>query len=351
MYTRPLPVQEMINFALHMSFSLKAKIPILTSLANAKDHTLHRATKSFLSRVHQDVRGGSSFAEAFSKGKGQVDPFVLSLMKTYEKRGDLSHGFDEIVLYFKWKDKLSSQIKKAISYPLFLAILITGLHALLMVFLMPELTLFLKNLDIPPQPFTEALIATSTFTADHGWLMLFGLGFFSLFIKVGCALSSAFDRATDQILRHLPGWGKITTQIMWTRFFYLFHTLIAAKIDLLTALKLAGETLKSSTLQYALNQAKGNIHAGASLAQSLKNIPRLPLSVFHILNVGESTGRLEEALAHISDFQTKALHQTLERLISLLEPLLTLVMGIMILWIILGVFYPLYTSLSLFESL
>ncbi len=341
--------RDLINFCLHMEQMDRAGIPILDSLKDARDSTTNSKLQAVLVEVFQQVKGGSLLSAALRKRSKVFDSFFIQVIAVSEETGRLYQGFEKLIEHLKWLDESHEQIVKAVRYPIIVACVVIGVLVLLMQFLLPQLTEFILASGSKIPPMTKALIKTSEyFVFVLPWLvMTLGLGVGMLIILR--KLSSKTARTIDKLVFYIPLVGKIYHKIAVSRFIYFFNITFSAGIDTLQCLQLA---LHSTTNQYLYSRfllVGEQVNSGLSLSQALHMSGVFSTADIRIIKVGEDTGKLGKILQNLHYFYERDISRDIERYVQLLEPALFLAIGAVMIWIVIGIFYPIYDHLMVMD--
>jgi type IV pilus assembly protein PilC len=252
----------------------------------------------------------------------------------------------EIVRSLKWQDELSAQARKLLLYPAFVTIVVGAVFVFLMVSLVPQLVDFLGSLgqQIPLQ--TRLLIGLSGQFRHHGLAMLLTA---AALILSTAALAASFEELRYHLHRielALPLVGPILKKIALARFADTLAMMYRTGIPLTEALVYCQNITGNLVLQRSLRQARERVINGSSLSESFAAEMLFPALVIRMFRVGESTGALDTALGNISYFYRRDIDQSVSRVQALLEPVLTLLLGLLLGWIMLAVLGPIYDSLG-----
>jgi type IV pilus assembly protein PilC len=217
---------------------------------------------------------------------------------------------------------------------------------LMMTFVVPQVTSFLLS-NSGELPFaTRALIATSEFFADYWWLIL---GLPALAVGIAAYLAKASDRfATwlDAAKLKLPVLGPVHQKLALARFAHFFGLTFQSGIDILTCLDTGSRVVGNRVLAAALSLARKDVQAGSTLSVALKATGQFPHLVVRMFKIGEESGNLNDALGNVSYFYDREVDDSVQRMIGMIEPALTIAIGAVVLWVVVAVIGPLYDSIS-----
>lgn len=339
-------VRDLIQFFVHMDQMQGAGVSILEALADIRDTTENARLRDIMTDVHRNVMEGSSLSEAMARHPKVFHNLYVSLIKAGEDTGDLPAIYKQLIKYLKWIADMQSKVKKATRYPIIMLVVVVLTVVVMMGFVVPQIVGFLENMDQELSIFTTSLIATSKFFQEYWWLVL-GLP------VVVSAVIFGLRRASDEIayridllILRLPVFGTIIRKIAVARYCQTFGALFASGVDVVGALKSSRQTVSNRALIEALIAVEGHVQSGSSLSEAFNLSGEFPSMVIRMLKIGEESGNLMHVLDQVSEFYTQDVDESVQGLITLIEPTLTGIMGLMILWIAVAVFGPIYSMLE-----
>lgn len=353
-------VRDLIQFFVHMEQMQSAGVPLLDALADIRDTTDNGSLRDIMSDVHRDVSDGSSLSEAMALHPKVFTNLYISLIKAGEDTGDLTAIYRQLVKYLKWVDDMQSKIRKATRYPIIVTVVVLLVIVIMMGYVVPQIVGFLDNLDQELNIFTTSLIATSDFFASP-LFHIFGVpvygGFVVLFTPlVIFAVLQAMRKSSnnlayqvDAMLLKTPVAGNLIRKITIARYAQTFSALFSSGIDVVSALKSARKTVTNRAMIEALDAVEAYVQSGSSLSEAFNNCGEFPSLVVRMIKIGEESGNLTAVLDQVSEFYTRDVDEAIQGLITMIEPALTGVLGLMILWIAVAVFGPIYSMLETIE--
>lgn len=341
-----MPRREVIDFFFQIEMLVRAGVPILTSLGDLRDESESPTSRDLASGLYEKIEAGSTFGEAVAAYPGVFSPTIISLIRSGEVTGQLPDVLREIVRSLKWQDEMAAQTKKLLMYPSFVMVVIGGVVFFLMIYLVPQLVGFLKNMGqgIPLQ--TRLLIGLSQIFVEFWWLMLLTP---PVLVAALLALSAAFPTVRyrlHQMQLGIPYVGPILKKMILARFADTFALMYKTGIPLIEGLVYCQEISSNVVIQQAVRRARERVINGAALSESFAAEMLFPSLVIRMLKVGESTGALDAALSNISYFYTRDIDESVGKVQAMIEPVLTVLMGLILGWIMLAVLGPIYDTIS-----
>jgi type IV pilus assembly protein PilC len=337
-------VRDLIQLFINLEQMQKAGVPLLEALADIRDASDNDQMRDIMSEVYRHVSDGLSLSEALNKFPKVFKPLHLSLIKAGEDTGDLTTSYSRLVVYLKWADNMQIKIKKATRYPSVIFVVVLLVIVVMMGYVVPQIIGFITNLEQELPFFTVALVATSDFFKEYWWLVLSTP---VVVVSIVAALrqsSAAFAYKVDAFLINMPLLGEIFRKITIARYAQTFSSLYASGIDVIGALKSARNTATNLVMIEAFKSVEAGVSTGAALSEAFDSSGEFPSMVVRMVKVGEDSGNLNATLDQVTEFYTRDVDESVEGLITFIEPLLTAVLGIVILWIAVAVFGPIYSS-------
>ena len=339
-------LQDKILFCVHIEQLERAGVPILDSIADIRDTSESPAIKDMMAEVFDAIHSGKMLSKALGEHPKTFDTVFIALVEAGEKSGNLHEIFHHLGHHLKWVNYIRGKIKKAIYYPTFLLLLMFGIISLMMLFVIPKLSSFLtaQNFDLPV--YTTALINTSNFFKDY-WYIIFSVPvLFIILIKVLVKFSESFAYNMDAFKLKIPFIGPTIAKIELARFCHFFGIMYQSGIGILDCLDVANNVVKNKVISENVSVIKKSVSEGNSLTESLKISSRFPNLVIRMFKVGEESGNLGVTIENINFFYDKEVEDSVNGMVGVIQPFLTIVMGIIMMWISLAVFGPLYNSFS-----
>lgn len=338
--------QDLITFCFHMEQLSRAGIPLLEGLADLRDSLEQPRFREILSAILEDMEGGKTLSQAMNSHPAAFDNVFVSLIKAGEQSGTMTEVFENLATTLKWQDELVAQTKRLLMYPSLVFVVVGGVIVFLMMYLVPQLVSFLKNMgqELPFQ--TRALIFVSGVFVNY-WYLVFGLPLAATAVlAIAVRQSSRARYWWDYAKLRTPFIGPILQKIILARFANFFALMYQSGITILDALKTSEEIVVNRVIADGLARAGQQISAGDSVAESFENLGMFPPLVVRMLRVGEATGALDTALLNVTYFYNREVKESVEKLLKMLEPALTVILGLVLAVIMFSVLTPIYDILG-----
>jgi len=336
--------RDLIQLFIHLDQMEGAGVPLLDALADIRDTSENVAIRDAISEIHRDVSEGSKLSEAMEKHPKIFNSLYVSLVASGEETGKMGTAYQQLIKYLTWLDAMQVRVRKATRYPMILMVVVVGAVTLMMGLVVPQIVDFIRNMDFEMPWATTSLIATSDFFQKYWWAVL-GVPVIAAFAFVALRKSSdAFAYQIDKLMLNAPVMGPLFRKINIARFCQTFGALYAAGLPILDAINASSRTVSNRALVDTLESIQGLIKSGSPLSEAFNGSGEFPSMVVRMIKVGEDSGNLGTVLTQVSDFYTADVDEEVQKLIAMIEPSLTMVLGGMILWIAIGVFGPIYSS-------
>jgi type IV pilus assembly protein PilC len=337
---------ELVAFCFHLEQLTRAGVPILESLRDLRDSVNNQRFREVISSLIEDIEGGKTLSQALAVFPTIFSPVFVSLVAAGEEGGMLSDVLKRLTESLKWQDELASHTRKIVMYPAFVGVVILGVIGFLMVYLVPQLIGFIKNMGGEIPGHTQALLFVSGIIINY-WYVLLTLplaGFFGLRYWAHNTTNGRYQ--IDRLKLKLLPVGPIYQKIILARFTSNFALLYAAGVTVLDCIRMGEDLVNNKVVAEALQRVRKQIGEGVGLTASFQNTGLFPPLVLRMLKVGEGSGALDTALENVSYFYNRDVRESIERVQTLIEPTLTLVLGVMLGWVMMSVLGPVYDMLG-----
>jgi type IV pilus assembly protein PilC len=317
---------DLMHLSRQLAAFLRAGIPILDALNTLAAESDKPAVRSVLTQMGEDLRAGSTMADAVDRHARDFPPFFRGILRSAELTGRLDVVLDQLSVYLERDVEARRKIKSALTYPAIVAVLAVGAVVVLSVFVLPKFQDFFTSLDAQLPLATRMLLATTHFLARWWWLIVTILG--ATIAVVLVAVRTPPGRlAWHRLLLALPVLGVTVRFALIERFTRVLASMVGAGVPLPEAMRVATESLNNRVFTMALDSARVAMIEGAGLAEPLAATHLFPGVAAQMIRVGEDTGTLDTQLEVAATFYERELDYKIQKLTTLIEPLVILVMG------------------------
>jgi type IV pilus assembly protein PilC len=349
-YTLPfmnrVKARELIQAFVHLEQLQRSGVPLLDSLADIRDSTDSPTLRDVMAEIYRDVSAGAFLSAAMEKHPKYFGNIVVSMTASAEQTGNLADAFAQLIVFMKWSDLMRKRTIKALTYPVFTMFVFLIVLSILMMYTVPQIIGFLRNIGQELPFVTVSLINTSDWLQAHGFwipIVLFGT---IAFVKVMNRVSPSFRYNYDMVLLKLPVIGDVIRKINLSRFSRTFGSLFKSGLEILKCIDTSTQTVGNTYMTSALVRARRQIAEGASISAAMNNTGEFPSLVIRMIKIGEESGNLTHVLDQVAEFYDADVDEAISRMIGMIQPTLTIILGVIIMWIAAGVFGPIYGILG-----
>lgn len=338
--------RELINFCFHLEQLIRAGVPILDGLTDLRDSLENPRFREVIAGMIESIDGGKTLSQAMMEYPKVFDGVFASLVRAGESSGNLPEVLKNLVESLKWQDELASQTKKLIMYPAFMGTVVIGVVLFMMIYLVPKMVGFITSMGQQLPLHTKILIATSNIFVNY-WYLVIGL---PVLVVAGLAFlvrtnADARYRFDEYKLR-LPLVGTIQRKIILSRFAGVFAMMYSSGISILDSLRATEGVVGNRVIRRGLERVGEMIAEGQSITVAFQNVGLFPPLVVRMLRVGENTGGLDTALINVSYFYGRDVKESIGRVQAMIEPVMTIVVGLILGWVMLSVLGPIYDAIT-----
>lgn len=324
---------------------ISAGLPLEASLSTLSEQTEDKRLRQVLSQVREKVSEGGSLVNSLRDHKNVFSDIYISIIGAGEASGNLDVVLLRLADFLEKQASLRSKVRSAFVYPIFMFVIGSGVLAFMMTFVIPKITKIFEESQKALPYSTVILINTSNFITEYYYLIfifLVGLTYIVLrYIK-----TDKGKEQKDRLSLMIPIFGKINRMVILARITRTLGTLLSSGIPLLDALRIGGEVSGNQVYINSLQNVSENVKEGTSLARPLEQSGVFPPMMTRMIAVGEQTGELEEMLNKVADSYDQQVETTLSALTSLLEPIMIVVMGGIVGFIVFAILLPIFDITS-----
>ena len=332
--------KQVTVFTRQLATLIGSGLPLVRAL-----YVLERQEKGVLKTtirgLAEQVESGSSFSEALSKFPKAFPPLYVNTVKAGETGGVLELVLTRLAEFAEKSQKLNSRIKAALIYPALVLTMALSVLFFLITFIVPKFMQIFKEMNVPLPPPTRFLLFISSLMKER-WFV--GLGIIVLGIVTYTVLSkiSATKLVIDRIKLELPVMGPLIRRIAIARFSRTLGTLLSSGVPILQSLMVAKDTTGNEVMARSIVNVHDSVREGETVAKPLLKAGLFPAMAVNMISVGEETGALDQMLLKIADVYDEEVDVTVTGLMSLLEPFLIIGMGLIVGFIVVSMFLPLF---------
>ncbi|GAA0791830.1 type II secretion system F family protein [Marinobacterium sediminicola] len=333
---RHTQLQQVYQFTQELSELMHAGLSLDRALTIMLQVSPDPAQQALLKRVQEGVQKGRSLSKALQEQDGLFTPFYVSMVHAAESAGSLDTGLADMAAYMERSKALREKVTSALLYPMILLVVAILSLIIILTYVIPQFEqLFADMGQALPLP-TRVVMAVADFIQAFGPWVLIGL----VLVGIGARRYLKDPEARlrlDSLKLDLPLVGGLNQRLETARFSRSLGTLLRGGVPMVSALQIARDTLSNAQLIEVVRQATEEVRAGRRLADPLQASGRFPLLAIQMIRVGEETGELDEMLLKIADLYDREVGVSIQRMLTILEPLMIVGLGLMIAGIIMSI--------------
>ena len=338
--------EDLINFCFHLEQLTGAGVPLTDALSDLRDTVDNNRFREVISGVIESIQGGAGLSQALAENPDVFSNVFCSLIRAGESTGRLPEVLKSLSETLKWEDELMAQTKKIVLYPAFVGSLVLLVTFFLMIYLVPQMVGFIKNMGqaIPLQ--TVILLHVSAFFVAYWWVLIAVPLALFFTVRLIAKTNPILRYQIDRLKLNAPVVGGILRKIILSRFASTVALMYSSGITILDAIRGAEEGAGNAVIREGLLLAAQEIADGKNVTAAFQDVGLFPPLVIRMLKVGESTGALDTALLNVSYFYNREVREGIAKIQVLIEPALTVVLGLILGWVMLSVLGPIYDVIS-----
>lgn len=338
---RGLPPREFLIFNQELLVLIKAGLPVMKALDVLAARAGHQAFQAVLAEVREQVRGGASLADAMARHPRDFPELYVASLRAGERSGNVVEMLSRYQAFMKRMLAVRKKVVSALSYPAFLLSVGAGVIVFLVAFVMPTFLDVYREAQSELPAATRWLMVLVDFLKH--WAVLVGVGLVAA--AVIFRLWSATERGrrwTDRLVLHLPFVGPIVRTHYTISIARTLATILTGGIPLVSALRMVGDSMPNRVIADHLGGVIDRVKSGSGVAAAFGVGAFMPRMTLEMIEVGETTGALEEMLNQVAEFHEEELDRSLTRITTWVEPVLLLLMGGLVAGVVITMYLPIF---------
>lgn len=342
-YFSKVSFADITAFTRQLSTMINAGLPLTESLTvlQSQDSKMSETAKLIL----QDVKEGKSLSESLKRFPKLFPQVYIALVDAGEAAGILDNILNRLASNLENQREFKGKIKNAMIYPIIVLGAMSAVLFGMMVFVIPKLAALYKEFDADLPQVTKVLISFSSFISRFWWLFFLIIGGVVYLLKT-MMKNKDIRRKIDAFQFRLPIFGKLSKMVTMTEFSRTLGLLIGAGVSLVEGLKISSKTSNNLVVEEAVMTAADQVEKGMKLSTALEKFDIFPSLLPQMVAVGEETGKMDEVLSKVSTFFQTESEQSIKGLTTALEPLIMIVLGVGVLFLIMAIIMPIYNLTS-----
>lgn len=344
-FTNKITTKDKVVFTRQLATLLGAGLPLSQSLSTVVNQTANKKLQAVIQDVIVSVEGGHSLTESFSKHPEVFSKVFLALVSAGEASGTLDESLKRIAAQQEKDAAVASKIRGALTYPLIVLLVISGVMAFMLVAVVPQVGTLYDSLQKELPVLTQFMVNMSTFLTKFWWVVVVALGLVFFFLKQYLATESGIKFA-DSFKLKVPLFGKLFQRLYMARFTRTGQTLLVSGVSMLEMLRITSESVNNVHVAKAIQNAAGKVQGGKALSTALENEAIINTFVPQMIKIGEQSGRIDEMLGKVAQVYEDELDEQIRTISTLIEPLLMVVLAVVAGGMVGAVLFPIYALIG-----
>lgn len=336
-----LKPKDTLMFTIHLATMMDSGITLAQAMGSLSESAEKENTKKIAEDVRFRVESGSSLKEALSCHPRSFPSIYTAIVGAGEETGKMSLCLNNLVDLLEWSLELRAKVKEAMTYPVILFCVMTGVTALLVIKVIPTFAPIFKDLGANlPLP-TRIVLGASEF-ARAFWYVIIGCAALAVGGYKFLDAAPRWGLVIDSLKLRLPLFGALLRKVAISRFCRTLSLTLRSGVDILSSLKISGEVIGNRSLAATVRKAVDSVSVGKKLAASLADSKDFPPLVIQMVSAGEQSGRLDEALDRVNRFYDREVSASIKRMFAVFEPLMIIFMAVVVGGVALAIFLPIF---------
>ncbi len=345
----PTP-RDLAVFCRQFSSITRAGVTIIETLSMLADQTENQKMQKALYEVKADVEKGESFADALSKHKKVFPELLIQMARAGEASGSLDTSMERMAIQFEKTAKTQALVKKAMIYPIVVALVAVAVIVVMLVFVIPRYMDMFEELGTELPAITLAVVAMSNFIKNFWYIIIPVIIGIVMAVKSYAATSSG-KHLFGKIQLKIPAIRNLVVKSACSQMARTLSTLLAAGVPLVEAVDIVAETMSNIWFKEALKEATEQLIIGVPLSQPLQTSGLFPPMVYHMIHIGEEAGSTEEMLNKLADYYEEEVEMAVQSLMAAMEPMIIVVLACIVGVLIAAVMAPMVEMYSALDNL
>ncbi|WP_456278108.1 type II secretion system F family protein [Bacillus sp. AK128] len=340
-FGNPVKLEHFVIYLRQFATLLKAGISVVDSTRILSQQTASKALKRVLLNVEEDLQAGLALSQATGKYKKIFSPMFINMVRAGEASGTLDETLERLADHFEKQHYTKQKIVSALAYPIVVAVIAIAVVIFLLVQVVPTFVSMFEGFNAELPLITQFVLGASEFMQSYWWLVVFGLILiYVLFLVLRQDKSTKYY--LDYIQLKIPVFGPMFQKAAIARMTRTLSSLFSSSVPILQALSIVENVVENEVLAKVINESKDSLERGVSLTEPMKKHWAFPPLVTQMIAIGEETGSLDSMLGKVADFYEKEVESTTDRLKSLIEPIMIVLLSGIVGTIVTAIIVPMF---------
>lgn len=347
--TRGVRLKDFVIYLRQFATLLRAGVSITESTSILAQQTESKSLKLALLQVEEDLRSGIPLSESTSKHPKVFPNMYINLVAAGEASGKIDESLDELADYYEKQHHLRQKVKAAMTYPIIISVLATGVIIFLLAKVVPTFVSMFDDLGAELPLITRMVIGTSNFMQSFWWIfILLFIAFYVGIVTIKSKSTSKFY--LDYVILKMPLFGKLMQKASIAKMTRTLSSLFQSSVPIIKSVTIAEKVVDNEVIAGVLKDARKALEGGESLATPMHKHWVFPPLVTQMIVIGEKTGALDSMLGKVADFYEAEVENTTEQLKALIEPLMIMIIGAVVGTIVIAIMVPMFQMYSVING-
>lgn len=337
--------EELVILFRQLSIMIGARVPIISALTSIREETKNQYLGKVISDIISEIQDGTSFSDSLQKHKDVFSVLSINIIRAGEASGNLKSSVEYVADNIEKNFILSSKVKSAMMYPSIIITVFFIIGFLVISFVIPKLTMMIKELEAEVPWYTSLVITVSDFMAKYWWAVGLSVVTF-VFGLIYYIKTEEGKKEWDQIKLKIPIIGLIFRDVYITRFAENLAVLLVGGIPIIRALNIVSSVIGNSVYEAIFLKAAEEVKNGGEMSDVLKKYPQIPSIVTQMIKVGEESGQIDSVLGHVAKFYQQQTDNMTKNIATLIEPILMIIIGVAVGVMAFAILMPIYNITS-----
>ncbi|MFK9091292.1 type II secretion system F family protein [Bacillus salipaludis] len=346
----PVKLQHFVIYLRQFSTLIKAGVTVVDATSILADQTESKALKKALLDVEEELREGNPLSEAVAKHKKIFNQMFINLVKAGEVSGNLDETLERLAEHFEKQHFTRQKIISALSYPVVVGFIAIAVVIFLLVAVVPTFVTMFDDMGGELPAITKFVLATSGFMQSFWWLIVLAL-FAIVFIITYLNKNNQTKYYLDYFLLKMPIFGNLLQKAALARMMRTLSSLFSSSVPILQSMSIVEKVVENEVLAKIIRESRDSLEKGRSMTEPMQKHWAFPPLVTQMIAIGEETGALDAMLSKIAEFYEKEVETGTDRLKSLIEPIMIVVLAGLVGTIVTSIMVPMFSMFDQFQQM
>ncbi|WP_350344533.1 type II secretion system F family protein [Proteinivorax tanatarense] len=341
-----IKLKDMAIFCNQLSAMVESGVPVAKALKSLQQQTESKVLKRNLVEVVKDIEGGKSLSESLKEREGAFPQIFISLIEVGEMGGVLDVTLKRLAEFFEREKEINDKVKSALTYPAFIMAFSGIAIIFLLVFVVPNFVQMFVDMGVEDElPTITVVLISITDLLRQNFITLIIIVLAAFILAKYLWVNEKIAKYIDGKKIHLPIFGSLLRKVALSKFTKTLAIMVQSGVDIVTALSLVSKTVENRDFEERILEAREHLREGTGLVEQLKANPFIDTMAIQMIEVGEETGSLDKMLDKVAKFNEDEVKHTTDRVSSLIEPIMIVVLAVIVAVILLAVLLPMFDLL------